>query len=101
MKTVAVPVPIDFRDQVDRVAETLRDMGFDEVTWREAAAPLKPGAKRNVEQLQKYGVEFTDIRRFELVAPEDMPLVWVRKMVRHALRDEGIDVEPGEPMALE
>lgn len=100
MKTVAIPV--DFpRDQFERVAEVLVDMGFGDIQWREAAAPPKPGARRNIEQLRKYGVEFTDIRRFEVAVPEDMPLEWVRALVHHALHDAGLDVEPGEPIALE
>jgi hypothetical protein len=51
--------------------------------------------------LQKYGAEFSDVRRFELIVPEEMSLTWVTKLVRHALRDAGIDLEPGKPIALE
>jgi hypothetical protein len=102
MKTVAVTVTGDLNgDQVNEVAETRRDVSFDHVTWREKAAPLKPATPRNIEQLREYGVEFTDIRRFELVVPEDMPLTSVKKLLGHALRDSGMDVDSGEPMTLE
>ncbi|HEV2415275.1 MAG TPA: hypothetical protein VGX27_10740, partial [Candidatus Dormibacteraeota bacterium] len=64
--------------------------------------PPKPDAKRNIKQLRKYGdVDFTDVRRLEFRVPDEIPLDWVKKMVRHALRDAGLDVEPGDPLALE
>jgi len=101
VKKVVVPVPDLPGDQFERVAETLEDMGFASCTWTEAVAPPKPNARCNVEHLRKYGFEFTDIRRFELDVPADMPLIWVTKMVKHALRDCDLDVEPGSPITLE
>ena len=96
-------VPVDLHQRVvDGPMEVLRDMGIESITFREAAHPPKPGAKPNIDQLREYSaINFADVRRFEFRVPDDMPLEWVRQMVRHALRDARVDVEPGDPLALE